>query len=319
GEGSISVESYGNDVEYYGIIKVGSPPQTMTLDFDTGSSDLWFASTLCLLCKPSVNMFDSSLSATFEPSIEPWSISYGDGSFANGLVGYDDVDLDGLNIKGQSIQLAAVESLSFQNGPVDGILGLGFQSLTSSIGIKTPMKNLIEQDLIKDPIFGVYLGKSSEGGGGEYMFGDYNPLHIDGELTTIPIDNSKGLWMVSVDKASVGLSSTDSFDAIIDTGTSLLILPPDIISDIADSYDAVEIGDGTYTIDCDTSNYNPLVFKINDKEFSIPPSDLVFQRNLLDCVASFTTGDVGFAILGDTFIKNHYIIFNTEVPNVQIA
>lgn len=42
GSGSVPVTDEGNDVEYYGIVKVGTPGVELKLDFDTGSSDLWF-------------------------------------------------------------------------------------------------------------------------------------------------------------------------------------------------------------------------------------------------------------------------------------
>lgn len=193
-EGVIPMTDYQYDIEYYGTVQVGTPGQSLKLDFDTGSSDLWFgkpkdpsfgarnvhivynwsrfvvASTLCSGCSSNQTKYDPNKSSTYKEEGENWTITYGDGSSAGGVTGLETVSLGGLKVTNQRIEMAAHESSSFASGPADGLLGLAFDSLASVKGTKTPMTNLVEQGVISNPIFGVYLGKSSEGGGGGKLY-----------------------------------------------------------------------------------------------------------------------------------------------------
>lgn len=154
----------------------------------------------------------------------------------------------------------------------------------------------------------------------EYVFGGYNEDHIDGELKTVPIDNSQGWWGVTVEKSTVGGKEvTGNFDAILDTGTTLLILNDDLISGIADAYGATANSDGTYTIDCDTSKFEPLKFTMAGNDFEVSPDSLVYVENGGKCIAGFASGGLSVNIIGDTFLKNNYVVYDQGTPQVQIA
>lgn len=60
-----------------------------------------------------------------------WKIQYGDQSSASGIVGTDVVNLGGLTIKDQAIELASNVSAQFVESPGDGLLGLAMGSINT--------------------------------------------------------------------------------------------------------------------------------------------------------------------------------------------
>ncbi|KAG1242287.1 hypothetical protein G6F68_016263 [Rhizopus microsporus] len=129
----------------------------------------------------------------------------------------------------------------------------------------------------------------------------------------------KGFWGVTVKNTKIGGTTVSaSFDAILDTGTTLLLLPDNVAANVARSYGASDNGDGTYSITCDTSKLQPLVFTLGSSTFEVPSDSLIFEKNGNKCIAGFAAGG-DLAILGDVFLKNNYVVFNQQVPEVQIA
>lgn len=152
-------------MEYYGYIKVGTPGVTFKLDFDTGSSDLWFPYIGCDSSCKGKTEYNPTKSSSYKKDGRPWSITFGDGSSSSGILATDTVNLGGLVIKGQTIGMAKTISSSFTSDVIDGLMGLAFDSITTVAGVKTPVDNLISEHLISKPYFGVFLGKAKNGGG----------------------------------------------------------------------------------------------------------------------------------------------------------
>lgn len=132
---------------------------------------------------------------------------------------------------------------------------------------------------------------------------------------------SDGFWGITVESlTSNNVKEGKSFPAILDTGTTLLLLPDDIIARLAKQYSATAIGGGSYSIPCDASKLRDLIFTIGGSTFKVPASDLIFSRNQDGtCDSAFGSSGLPFAILGDVFLKNNYVIFDVSVPQVQIA
>ncbi|KAI8144855.1 rhizopuspepsin 5 precursor [Fennellomyces sp. T-0311] len=353
--GVVEAEDYLYDVQYFAEINIGTPPQTFKLNLDTGSADLWTTSKECLGCASSHAAFDHEASESYKPSDKTWNIQYGDGSKASGVVGFDTVSMGGLVLQNQAVELATSEE-KFDNEPIDGIMGLGFKQLCTVYGIDTVLENLRNQEVVQHSMFGVWFGKQINGGGGEYVFGGHNSNRYVGELTRVPVQNVQGYWGIIINNGHVGdklipwevdeellpayLDILSGFDlpvddvtsialpnvppmtAIVDTGTTLIILPPGVAQLIGSLYGAEQNEDGTFNISCDESQVPPLTLNIGGRDFTVPPDSLIYYRDTEKgkCLAGFAQADFPFIILGITFLKNNYVVFDYDaIPAVHIA
>lgn len=122
------------DVEYLTPVEIGNPAQTLMLDIDTGSSDLWVYSSETPSDDVSgQTVYDPDESTTsVKLSGQSWSISYGDGSSSKGDVYYDNVTVGGLSVYPMAVEAATEVSSEFTSDTsIDGLLGLAFSSLNT--------------------------------------------------------------------------------------------------------------------------------------------------------------------------------------------
>lgn len=208
-------------------IEVGTPPQTFKVVLDTGSSNLWVPSSDCSSISCFLhNKYDSSSSSTYQKNGSEFEIRYGSGSLS-GFVSQDNVKIGDLEIENQHFAEATEEpGLAFIFGKFDGILGLGFDTISVNKMVP-PFYNLVNQKKVDEPVFAFYLGDANkDGDSSEATFGGVDKNHYKGELTKIPL-RREAYWEVDFNSIALGdnVAELDNTGAVLDTGTSLIALP----------------------------------------------------------------------------------------------
>ncbi|XP_007076462.1 chymosin-like [Panthera tigris] len=308
------------DCQYFGKIYIGTPPQEFTVVFDTGSSDLWVPSVDCksYACK-NHHRFDPSKSSTFQNLNEPLSIQYGTGSM-QGFLGLDTVTVSSIVDPQQTVGLSTQEPGNvFTYSEFDGILGLAYPSLASEYSVPV-FDNMMQKHLVAKDLFSVYLDRN--GPGSMLTLGAIDPSYYTGPLHWVPVTVQE-YWQFTVDRVTVNgvvVACDGGCQAILDTGTSMLVGPSSDILNIQTAIGATQDEFGQFDINCGQLSSMPMVvFEINGRKYPLPPSAYTSQ-DLGFCASGFQgEGDDPLWILGDVFIREYYSVFDRINNRVGLA
>ncbi|XP_053248771.1 embryonic pepsinogen-like [Podarcis raffonei] len=309
------------DLEYYGTIYIGTPPQKFSVVFDTGSSDLWVPSVKCSseACLKH-RRFDSSKSSTFRRTGKHFHIVYGTGSM-KGILVFDTVKVSSLSISHQGFGLSTTEpGKAFVNMTFDGILGLAYPSVSEEKA--TPFfDSLMKEGLLEKHQFSVYLSRKKRGS--EFIFGGIDQSHYTGRINWIPVNYQSGFWQIALDSILVNgteIACKGGCHGIVDTGTSLLLGPRYDMIKIEKAIGATPTHFGMSEINCSKlSNMPDVVFVINGIHYPLPPSAYTLKEKQVGCFSGFGYSSDGSWNLGDVFIREYYSIFDRENNQVGLA
>lgn len=104
--------------------------------------------------------------------------------------------------------------------------------------------------------------------------------------------------------------------AILDTGTSLMVIPPEDCLNIHRNIYGSQVNGETYAIPCNTAV--DITFDIGGQSYTIPPSDYVgrvLSEDTNMCLSAFSGRaliDEDTWLLGAAFLKNLYTVFDLE-------
>lgn len=330
-QGEVAAIPEAFDSEYLCPVQIGTPPQTLNLDFDTGSSDLWVFSSQTpssqVIGQTVYNIGQSSSAKQLNGA--SWSIKYGDGSSSSGTVFMDTVSVGGVTVQSQAVEAATNVSASFTSrASTDGLLGLAFSTLNtvSPSRQKTFFDNAMTN--LASPLFTANL---KAGEAGNYNFGFIDRSEYTGDIAFVPVNSSTGFWEFTAEGYEVGNGGAvaASHIAIADTGTTLLFVPPQI----AEAYYAQVSGAqnnalaGGYTYPCSTvmPNYTAV---IGGRAAVVPGTLLTYapiDGNTIEtaktCFGGLqpTPSSLPFSIYGDIFLKSQFVVFDGGNKRLGLA
>ncbi|KAF9469898.1 acid protease [Collybia nuda] len=318
----------GTDLQWYGNISVGTPPQSVSVVFDTGSSSLEFASTLCGQACSHQTQFDPSKSSTFVDGRTTSSITFSTGVGVDPVVGAnykltlrsarDTVSVGGLQAGAVNLFLITDQTPAFNIDPFSGIQGM-------SATAQGFFASLINQGL--PSLFSMFLTPNAIGNA-EMTIGGIDSTKFKGTpiFASLPAGTSS-IWRLTSPRLSVNGKTTSVLNVqrsiIFDSGTSNILfststteaiyalISPDIKANAAEP--------GTYGIACSRISSLPAVIDIAFTSQSgvpfnltIPSSELSvgpFANDPSICQTLINAFD-GLDLVGGSVLKHYYSIWD---------
>ena len=243
---------------------------------------------------------------------------YGSGS-VSGFFSVDEVTLaDDLIVKDQrfaEVQDAGGLGLAYTLGKFDGILGLGFTSISID-NTPTVFENAMKQNVVDQPVFSFYLGDNKPG---ELTFGGYDPTKFEGDDLTYVKLLSATYWEIGLDTVTAGdyhaspNADGSPITAIVDSGTSLMVGPKKDITQLASAVGAKANFMGQYTIDCDKVEEIPdVVFTIDGNDYTVPGKNTVIKAQGTCLFAFMGMGKCLVWCGRETYERDRRSLFNSN-------
>lgn len=319
--------------EYWGKVFVGTPAKEFSVIFDTGSGNLILPSMKCtsVACN-SHEKYDPANSKTgllvgkegksIETNPEQRkeaTIKFGTGKI-HGQFYQDKLCLGGHESACYTANFIGTDyesEMPFDQCSFDGIMGLGFKDLSMGEGFNM-VDDVVGQHSLPSNKFSVYLKDHEEGS--EITFGGYKKSQVASDIFWAPVTR-ESYWQIGIDDVTFNNVKTglcSKCQVAVDTGTSLLAGPSDVIESMGTKLDVKQ--------DCSNFGQLPMMgFAVGNTVLNLLPDDYIDRSGGGGvCSLALMTLDVPppkgpLFIFGDPFLRRFLTIYDRDGPRVGFA
>jgi len=316
---------------FFGKMSIGSPSQSFSVVFDTGSGNLLVPAEDCEsdACKAHSRFLQAQSPTAKNVSCDgtPYkegqdaphdevSITFGTGEVW-GRCMQDNLCVGNFCNLGSFVAATSESDNPFKSFGFDGVLGLGLPSMSQSEDFNF-MHGLNEKNSLRHPLFSVFLS-DSDTEKSEVTFGDVKQEHLASSLFWVDVARDSGYWEVQIEDIAIDnhpLELCTNCFVAVDTGTSELAGPSDVVDKLAEKLGV--------RVDCSNFDQLPkLGFVIGGRILNLEPSDYANKDEQgSKCDVSLMPLDVPppngpLFVFGIPFLQKFYTVY--DVANKQVG
>ncbi|TMW63988.1 hypothetical protein Poli38472_014693 [Pythium oligandrum] len=359
----IPLDNY-DQMQFYGSVSVGTPPQEFRVIFDTGSSDVWLPDVACATCA-GPRRFDSTRSLSYRSLNESFLLEYGSGNASGGLM-TETLRLGGaLELLAVRVGRVNATTRRLQRFHADGIVGLAFDSLAlitkpGLVPSNDYVSLLSRFSIYINPLPGKLPSSQLILGGVDSTLVAPDPNAVQWHyFPLVPYPDTKllGFWAVKLahyrvvrpEQPNDHGQHTTQLTAIIDSGTSLLLLPPRLFNisiqhirhhlrhhhQVILEPHAVEIS-GYACQECSPSMFPALEFAFSQAPTDASQRFILQGRDYVRCEGGYCSPQLDVhklfgddesmpsiheevIVLGALFMRAYYTVFDSHAHRVGFA
>ncbi|KAH9271038.1 hypothetical protein BASA83_006791 [Batrachochytrium salamandrivorans] len=318
---SLSTSSMGQTL--VGIVQVGTPPVSLSVQFDTGSSSFWVISSLCKsgnACPPSANsqIYNPDMSSTARTANNTiLTREYGDGTTIRCLVITDTLSIAGVTISNQNI--CSATGINYPSpSSEDGLIGLAPPHVSDPADVFSSLRSVFTENMINfyynRNVNSLDVNSGLVPNAGEITLGSPNPDLFSGNFSWIPIIKTSSHWAITLDSITINgkVFSASATAALVDTGTSMIYLNPTIFMAVNSVMKGVLMTNtDIYQVDCTkVKSLPPLTFTFGGNPFTLTWDKQIVVLQGRTCISVFSTSSTLPTIFGASFLRQFYTTFD---------